>query len=65
MDLFKSSGNIDIEGVDEKNACFGGTQALLHSVDWIYSNYQFEGFHFFYKINFQILFRTFSNCCLR
>ncbi|KAF7635671.1 3-hydroxy-3-methylglutaryl coenzyme A synthase [Meloidogyne graminicola] len=43
MDLFLTSGNVDIEGVDEKNACFGGTQALLHSVDWIYSNYQFEG----------------------
>uniref|UniRef100_A0A1I8B1J4 Hydroxymethylglutaryl-CoA synthase n=1 Tax=Meloidogyne hapla TaxID=6305 RepID=A0A1I8B1J4_MELHA len=43
MDLFLASGNTDIEGVDEKNACFGGTQALLHSADWIYSNYEFEG----------------------
>nr|CAD2177676.1 unnamed protein product [Meloidogyne enterolobii] len=43
MDLFMESGNTDIEGVDEKNACFGGTQALLHSVDWLYANYEFEG----------------------
>ena len=42
MDLFLASGNTDIEGIDEKNACFGGTQALFHAVDWIYSNYKFE-----------------------
>jgi hydroxymethylglutaryl-CoA synthase len=40
MQLFGE--NTDIEGVDVKNACFGGTQALLHAVDWIYSNYQLE-----------------------
>jgi hydroxymethylglutaryl-CoA synthase len=28
--------------VDVKNACFGGTQALLHAIDWIYSNYELE-----------------------
>jgi len=31
--------NTDIEGVDENNACFGGTQVLFHAVDWIYSNW--------------------------
>uniref|UniRef100_A0AC35FTK7 Hydroxymethylglutaryl-CoA synthase n=1 Tax=Panagrolaimus sp. PS1159 TaxID=55785 RepID=A0AC35FTK7_9BILA len=40
MQLFGE--NTDIEGVDVKNACFGGTQALLHAIDWIYSNYEFE-----------------------
>uniref|UniRef100_A0A915D4I5 Hydroxymethylglutaryl-coenzyme A synthase N-terminal domain-containing protein n=1 Tax=Ditylenchus dipsaci TaxID=166011 RepID=A0A915D4I5_9BILA len=27
---------------DVKNACFGGTQAMLHAVDWVYSNYDTE-----------------------
>lgn len=35
--------NTCIEGVDCKNACYGGTQALFHAVDWIYSRYEFEG----------------------
>uniref|UniRef100_A0A0M3IHS3 HMG_CoA_synt_N domain-containing protein n=1 Tax=Ascaris lumbricoides TaxID=6252 RepID=A0A0M3IHS3_ASCLU len=40
MELF--GGNTDIEGVDVKNACFGGTQALFHAVDWVYANWQTE-----------------------
>ncbi|KAI6219595.1 HMG-CoA-synt-N domain-containing protein [Aphelenchoides fujianensis] len=36
------AGNADIEGVDSKNACYGGTQALFHAVDWIVANYAFE-----------------------
>ncbi|CAI2355454.1 unnamed protein product [Caenorhabditis sp. 36 PRJEB53466] len=36
MDLFP--GNSDIEGVDIKNACFGGAQGLLHAVDWVTVN---------------------------
>jgi hydroxymethylglutaryl-CoA synthase len=43
VELFAESGNRDLEGIDEKNACFGGTQALLHAVDWIHANYEFEG----------------------
>ncbi|KAI6190065.1 hypothetical protein M3Y97_00076400 [Aphelenchoides bicaudatus] len=35
--------NTQIEGVDCKNACYGGTQALFHAVDWIYSRYEIEG----------------------
>lgn len=35
--------NTDIEGVDVKNACFGGTQALFHAIDWIYANWATEG----------------------
>eukprot|EP00297_Palpitomonas_bilix_P024339 CAMPEP_0113909616 /NCGR_PEP_ID=MMETSP0780_2-20120614/26977_1 /TAXON_ID=652834 /ORGANISM="Palpitomonas bilix" /LENGTH=477 /DNA_ID=CAMNT_0000905497 /DNA_START=84 /DNA_END=1517 /DNA_ORIENTATION=+ /assembly_acc=CAM_ASM_000599 len=38
MDLFKDSGNTDIEGVDTSNACYGGTQALFNAVDWVESS---------------------------
>uniref|UniRef100_A0A0N5BLI3 Hydroxymethylglutaryl-CoA synthase n=1 Tax=Strongyloides papillosus TaxID=174720 RepID=A0A0N5BLI3_STREA len=34
--------NSDIEGVDVKNACFGGTQALFSAIDWVYSNWETE-----------------------
>ncbi|KAK6024525.1 putative hydroxymethylglutaryl-CoA synthase [Ostertagia ostertagi] len=30
------------EGVDVKNACFGGTQAVFHAIDWVYANYSME-----------------------
>uniref|UniRef100_A0A8R1DGF0 Hydroxymethylglutaryl-CoA synthase n=2 Tax=Caenorhabditis japonica TaxID=281687 RepID=A0A8R1DGF0_CAEJA len=40
MDLFP--GNSDIEGVDIKNACFGGAQALLHAIDWVTVNHQMD-----------------------
>lgn len=33
MELFESSGNTDIEGVDTTNACYGGTAALFHAID--------------------------------
>lgn len=38
MDLFKDSGNTDIEGVHATNACYGGTASLFHAVDWIESS---------------------------
>ncbi|CAI4231342.1 unnamed protein product [Auanema sp. JU1783] len=34
--------NTDIEGVDVKNACYGGTQAVFHAIDWVYANYNTE-----------------------
>uniref|UniRef100_A0A1I7VWT8 Hydroxymethylglutaryl-CoA synthase n=1 Tax=Loa loa TaxID=7209 RepID=A0A1I7VWT8_LOALO len=40
MKLFEE--NCDIEGVDVKNACYGGTQALFHAIDWIYANWELE-----------------------
>ncbi|CAG9539018.1 unnamed protein product [Cercopithifilaria johnstoni] len=40
MKLFED--NCDIEGVDVKNACYGGTQALFHAIDWIHANWEFE-----------------------
>ncbi|XGW03853.1 hypothetical protein V3C99_015195 [Haemonchus contortus] len=40
MRLFRD--NSDIEGVDVKNACFGGTQAVFHAIDWVYANYSTE-----------------------
>jgi hydroxymethylglutaryl-CoA synthase len=38
MDLFEQSGNTDIEGVHTTNACYGGTAALFHAIDWIESS---------------------------
>ncbi|OZC12201.1 hydroxymethylglutaryl-CoA synthase [Onchocerca flexuosa] len=40
MKLFEE--NSDIEGVDVKNACYGGTQALFHAIDWVYANWELE-----------------------
>lgn len=39
MSLFEKSGNTDIEGVDNVNACFGGTAALFNAINWIESSY--------------------------
>jgi len=38
MDLFAESGNFDIEGIDSKNACYGGTAALFNAVNWVESS---------------------------
>lgn len=38
MDLFKESGNMDIEGLDSKNACYGGTNALFNAINWVESS---------------------------
>ncbi|KAH6915828.1 hydroxymethylglutaryl-CoA synthase [Coprinopsis sp. MPI-PUGE-AT-0042] len=38
MDLFAEHGNFDIEGIDSKNACYGGTAALFNAINWIESN---------------------------
>lgn len=38
MQLFEKSGNTDIEGIDTVNACYGGTNALFNSVNWIESS---------------------------
>eukprot|EP00475_Leptophrys_vorax_P043868 TRINITY_DN8588_c0_g1_i1.p1 TRINITY_DN8588_c0_g1~~TRINITY_DN8588_c0_g1_i1.p1 ORF type:complete len:493 (-),score=23.63 TRINITY_DN8588_c0_g1_i1:67-1545(-) len=35
MLLFEASGNGDVEGVDSCNACYGGTAALLNSINWV------------------------------
>lgn len=42
MQLFESSGNTDIEGIDCMNACYGGTHALFNSIDWVESS-SFDG----------------------
>jgi len=39
MELFKESGNMSLEGVDNINACYGGTSALFNSIQWIESSY--------------------------
>lgn len=38
MDLFKNSGNHDIEGLTSINACYGGTNALFNTLNWMESN---------------------------
>ena len=36
--LFNSHGNFDLEGVDNINACYGGTAALLNTMAWVESS---------------------------
>ncbi|KAK2767802.1 ATP-dependent 5'-3' DNA helicase hcs1 [Arachnomyces sp. PD_36] len=38
MQLFESSGNTNVEGVDTVNACYGGTNAVFNSLNWIESS---------------------------
>lgn len=38
MQLFESSGNTDVDGLDTTNACFGGTAALFNAVNWLESS---------------------------
>ena len=38
MQLFASSGNSSVEGVDTTNACYGGTQAFFNAVSWVESS---------------------------
>uniref|UniRef100_A0A915KNM5 Hydroxymethylglutaryl-CoA synthase n=1 Tax=Romanomermis culicivorax TaxID=13658 RepID=A0A915KNM5_ROMCU len=37
MQILESSENSDVSGVDNINACFGGTQALINAVNYVYS----------------------------
>ncbi|KAJ3333256.1 hypothetical protein HDU76_010076 [Blyttiomyces sp. JEL0837] len=43
MQLFTESGNYDIEGIDSKNACYGGTNALFSAINWLESSYSEAG----------------------
>src|SRR5579859_4225820 len=38
MQLFAESGNTSIEGVDTNNACYGGTNAVFNTINWIESS---------------------------
>ena len=38
MQLFESCGNTSIEGVDTVNACYGGTNALFNTINWVESS---------------------------
>lgn len=38
MQLFEPSGNTNVEGVDTVNACYGGTNALFNSINWLESS---------------------------
>jgi len=35
MELFRESGNHDVEGVSTVNACYGGTNALFNTINWV------------------------------
>jgi hydroxymethylglutaryl-CoA synthase len=39
MQLFADQGNTDVEGVDNINACYGGTAAIFNAIHWIESSY--------------------------
>lgn len=39
MQLFRESGNTDVEGIDTTNACYGATNALFNATNWIESSY--------------------------
>jgi hydroxymethylglutaryl-CoA synthase len=38
MQLFEESGNYNVEGVDTVNACYGGTNALFNTLNWVESS---------------------------
>ncbi|PVI04835.1 hydroxymethylglutaryl-CoA synthase [Periconia macrospinosa] len=38
MQLFEKSGNFNVEGIDTVNACYGGTNAVFNSVNWVESS---------------------------
>lgn len=38
MQLFAPSGNTNVEGVDTMNACYGGTNALFNTINWLESS---------------------------
>ena len=38
MQLLEPSGNTNVEGVDTVNACYGGTNALFNSINWVESS---------------------------
>ena len=38
MRLFNAEGVYDVEGIDSKNACYGGTAALLNTLAWVESS---------------------------
>lgn len=38
MQLFAPHGNTNVEGVDSVNACYGGTNAVFNSINWLESS---------------------------
>jgi hydroxymethylglutaryl-CoA synthase len=38
MQLFEPAGNTNVEGVDTINACYGGTNAVFNSINWVESS---------------------------
>ena len=44
MQLFTESKNYDIEGVTSINACYGSTNALFNTINWVQSQ-AYDGIH--------------------
>ena len=38
MQLFEDAGNVNIEGLDTTNACYGGTNAVFNTLAWLESS---------------------------
>ena len=38
MQLFEECGNHNVEGIDNVNACFGGTNAVFNAINWVESS---------------------------
>jgi hydroxymethylglutaryl-CoA synthase len=49
MQLFTEHGNTAVEGVDNINACYGGTAAIFNAIHWIESSY-WDGRYVSWKI---------------
>jgi 3-hydroxy-3-methylglutaryl-CoA-synthase len=64
MQLFAEQGNTAVEGVDNINACYGGTAAIFNAIHWIESSYwdgRYVSLKMFMFIN-QCIFISGSGC---
>ena len=66
MQLFAEHGNTSVEGVDNINACYGGTAAIFNAIHWIESSF-WDGRYVsreenYFKI-FNGNFQWFLGCC--
>ena len=50
MSALSEYGVCDVEGVDTTNACYGGTAALFHAIDWLESSAWDGMYHLIQKI---------------
>ena len=62
MQLFAPSGNHDIEGVTSINACYGSTNALFNTLNWIQSQV-YDGTFFPFTLNREVRYRSVIRYC--